>query len=76
VIAAAGFTLHIVATLMGSVQQYLMISMRSDPDFSMARMASLNMALSIPGMIRRFAGLGLLMAAIFAKRLSVSQPRA
>ena len=66
--AAAGFALLALGTLISSVQQYLIMTMRLKGDFNAVRLSSMMLAFTILLQMCRFGGMGLLTAAIFARR--------
>lgn len=66
--AAAGFAVLTLGTLLSSVQQYLIMSMRLSGDMNAYRVTATTLPFTILMQMCRFGGLGLLMAAIFARR--------
>jgi len=72
--AAAGFALLMLGTLVVSVQQYLIMSARMAGDFNAYRLRMM-MGFTIAAQVCRFGGMGLLLAAIFAKRPVPAPPQ-
>src|SRR5882672_11928979 len=70
--AALGFAALILAQCVGALQGYLMMQMRADGSHDLARMAYISTSIMIPRTLLGFAGMGLVLAAIFARRPSVS----
>jgi hypothetical protein len=66
--AAAGFALLLLGTLVAAVQQYVIMSARMSGDVNAYRLNTMMMGSVVATQVCRFGGMGLLLAAIFAKR--------
>ena len=66
--AAAGFALLMLGTLVAAVQQYVIMSARMSGDVNAYRLNTMMMGSVVATQVCHFGGMGLLLAAIFAKR--------
>jgi hypothetical protein len=73
--AAFGFGALALAQILGSLFSYLMMEARFDGSHDAMRMASMATAFFIPRTLLEFGGIGLVMAAIFAKRPAANPSR-
>jgi hypothetical protein len=73
--AAFGFGALALAQIMGSLFSYLMMEARFEGTYDAMRMATISTAFFISRTILEFGGIGLVMAAIFAKRPAASPAR-